>query len=370
MKRQLLLPLLMLAAACSGEEAFPPPARLAIPAEAVLASLGELNDTAEVQVLASVGVAALSETGRFLAVGERAVPPFVRVLDRETGRAWSFGPRGRGPGELTSAYSLGFLGDSVLLVLNHQRLERFRVTGQWLGGHRLSDTGLLVSAITVGCGGRVFAYGAPAGRDTRSRDSVPWVHELELDPSVSSTDRLWIPGPAGQSWGALFGFDGSADGLLLWHKFRKPEVGYWIPCDGREPTVWSHTVSRAEVEAISLVGDDRAGMVLRLPDTLFSGAAVRGSAKIRAVRWDWNKPGAQVTSFQVVDSVGCREVEFFGNWTLHDAHAHGLVLATRLPFPMVRLIDWNWFEEMLTPAHCPPLPGRTGRRDPPAPSWW
>ncbi len=37
MKRQLLLPLLIFAAACSGEEAFPPPARLAIPAEAVLA---------------------------------------------------------------------------------------------------------------------------------------------------------------------------------------------------------------------------------------------------------------------------------------------------------------------------------------------
>lgn len=64
--------------------------------------------------------------------------------------------------------------------------------------------------------------------------------------------------------------------------------------------------------------NERAGfpsfLLAALPDTLFQGAAVRGSTKIRARTWDWDKRGSEVTSFPVVDSGGCREIEFVGRW--------------------------------------------------------
>lgn len=297
------------AGACSAEEAFPPPARLTIPPEAVLASLGELEDSTGSECWPAPGWRPLPD-GPVSGVGEIAVPPFLRVLDRETGAARSFGPRGAGPGELTSAYALAFMGDSTLLVLSHQRVERFSVTGEWLAGRRAADAGLLISSLTTGCGGRVFAYGVPARHD--GIELVPWVFEIEFDPEFSAKPLLWIPGRASPAWGALFGFDGGGEGVVLWHKFSEPEVGYWIPCDGSEPTVWSHAASRDEVEAVIDLGN-RGGMVLTLPDTLFQGAAARGDARIRARMWDRDKRGSEVTSFQVVDAEGCREVEFVGS---------------------------------------------------------
>lgn len=353
----LALVAVVVTAGCSPEEGFVPPARLDIPPQAVVASFGELEDSTGVQVLARPWAAALSESGRLMAVGEYAAPPLVRVLDRATGEVWSFGPRGRGPGELLSVHALEFLGDSVLLVLSGQRLERFTVAGKWLAGHRSADLGLVVSSITSGCGGRVFAYGVPTDRP--GRDSVPVVFELGLrhDPTVEA--RFWIPGRAGWAQGALQGFDGGDHGVLLWHKFSEPEVGYWIPCDGSEPTVWSHAASLDEVEAVISLGG-RGGMVLTLPDTLFQGAAVRGSTRVLAHTWDWRTPASQVTRFRAADA-GCREVELVGDWRLFDAHADGVLVATMDPYPVVQLIDWNWFEGVLTRAPCPPLPPRAGR---------
>lgn len=354
---QLALVAVVLTAGCSPEQAFVPPARLALPPDAVIAALGELEDSTGVQVLARPSAAALSRSGRLLAVGEYAAPPLVRVLDRATGEAWSFGPRGQGPGELISAHALEFIGDSVLLVLSGQRLERFTVRGEWLSGHWSADFGIRVSSITSGCSGRVFAYGVPAGRS--SPDSVPWLFELDLDHDPSARVLLWTRGRSSWAQGALQGFDGGDDGILLWHRLSIPEVGYWIPCDGSEPTVWSHAVSPDEVEAMIDMGD-RGGMVLTLPDTLFQGAAVRGSARVMARTWDWQTPASQVTSFRAVDT-GCREVELLGDWRLYDAHADGLVVATSYPYPVVQLIAWDWFEGVLTPARCPQPPGGAGR---------
>lgn len=360
-KHCLRLAVLVVTFGCAPEEVFLPPARLAVPPEAVLVSFGVVEDSTGVHVLARPWVAALSESGRYLAIGEYAAPPLLRVLDRETGEAWSFGPRGRGPGELLSAHAVEFLGDSVLLVMSGQRLERFSVDGRWLAGYRPVEAGLTVVAIASGCGGRVYSYGAPV--DARGLDSVPWIHELQLGPMVSSRPLFWTQGHAPRGWGDLHGFDASEEGILLWHKRVEPEVGYWIPCDGSDPTVWSHAAAPQDVvDAVPLAGD-RAGMVLQLPDTVFRGAAVRGSTKVRARAWDYDRRGSAVTSLQVVDSGGCWEVELLGSWRLRDAHADGLVLSTESQgVPVVQLIDWNWFDGVLTPARCPPLPGGAGRQ--------
>ena len=94
------------------------------------------------------------------------------------------------------------------------------------------------------------------------------------------------------------------------------------------------------------------GSVLTLPDTLFQGAAALGPVKIRTRRALQPDDGIDVTSFHVVAGEECLEVEIFGDWKLYDAHRDGLVLATSEPFPSVMVIDWAWFEGILTQARC------------------
>ena len=334
------------------EEIFDPPARVAIPPEAIIASFGELTDTTEVEVLTWARLASLSESGRYLAIGDNA-PPFLRILDRKKGTKTSFGERGNGPGELMSAYSLDFLGDSILLVLSSgQRLERFTVAGESLGGHRLPDTGVLVRSIAVACDDRVFAYGVPVGH--RQLDTVPWVHELKLGSEISAEALLDIPGTGYlMGYGGLNGFDGNSDGLLLWHRAREPQVGYWLPCDGGSSVLWSHTAPREIVErSLTLEGREVGGSVLTLPDTLFQGAAAFGEVKVRVRKALRPEDGVEVSSFHVVEKDECREVELLGNWTLHDAHREGLVMETSDPFPRVQVVEWAWFNAVLSRVSC------------------
>jgi len=334
------------------EESFDAPARVAIPSEAIVASFGELSDTTEVDILTWARLASLSESGRYLTIGDHA-PPFLRILDRKTGTKRSFAERGHGPGELMSAYSLDFLGDSVLLVLSAgQRLERFNVAGDWLTGHRLPDTGVLVKSIAVGCGERIFAYGVPVGH--RRVDTVPWVHELKFGSEVSAEALLDIPGTGYfMGYGGLNGFDGNSEGLLLWHRAREPQVGYWLPCDGGPAILWSHTAPREIVErSMTLEGGEVGGAVLTLPDTLFQGAAALGQVKVRLRKAFQPEDGVDVSSFHVVGQDECQEVEILGDWTLHDAHRDGLVIATSDPFPRVEVIEWDWFNSVLTRVSC------------------
>jgi hypothetical protein len=354
----LLCPALLACGNEADDASFPPPARVEIPAEAVVASFGSLSDPSEMEVLTTVWLAALSETGRFLAVGDRAAP-FLRVLDRETDSAVSFGAEGRGPGEILRPLALDFHGDSILLVLAGGRLERFGTTGEWLGGRPLTGLGLQVTSMTAGCGDGIFLYGVPGNH--RRLDTVPWLHEVDFGPEPSAETRLEIPGRGYDfGWGGLHGFDGTKEGLVLWHMFKEPQVGYWLPCDGGQAKIWSHTASDTERlgKAFELE-DNRQGMVLTLPDTLFAGAAARGSVKVRARRALEPDDEVAVTTFHVVTDDGCREVELEGEWTLRDAHADALVLTRYEPFSAVQVIEWAWFKSVLNPAPCAPTPPRS-----------
>lgn len=106
------------------------------------------------------------------------------------------------------------------------------------------------------------------------------------------------------------------------------------------------------METAFALSDDRGGMALSLPSTLFAGAAVRGSVKIRAHRARESRDPEPVTTFHVVTDGECHDVELVGEWSLHDTHVDGLVLSRREPFPSVEVLDWSWFEEQLTPARC------------------
>ena len=239
-----------------GNGVFQPPAQVEIPLEALVDSFGELSDSTGVQVLDWPWVAALSETGRFLAIGDRSYP-YLRILDRESDSAWSFGLPGEGPGELGQPRAVEFVGDSALLVLHRQRLEVFGVTGEWQRGFPLSVLPFSVLTVTIGCSGKLYAYGALSRR--RGIESTSWVHELKLGPEISAEPRLTIPGPGWPGYaGQQLGFDGARDGILIWHRYSHPEVGYWLPCDGAVPTVWSHSASK-EVGEKTLSPGGRSG---------------------------------------------------------------------------------------------------------------
>jgi hypothetical protein len=100
------------------------------------------------------------------------------------------------------------------------------------------------------------------------------------------------------------------------------------------------------------LGGERVGMALTLPDTLFAGAAARGSVRIMARSPLRPRDGAPYTTFRAVQGERCMAVEGSGSWTLHDAHALGLIVTRSDPFPVVRLVDWTWFERTLTDVAC------------------
>lgn len=345
--------LLLMLAACGDEQRrFDPPPDVYMTPEALVVSFGALSDTTGAEALGRVEGAALSESGRYMAVADES-SPHLKVFDRASDSAWSFGAEGEGPGELRAAYALQFLGDSSLIVLSgDHRLEHFSVQGEWRGGSSLGPTDLLIGSITAGCGQSIYAYGRPARY--RHLDSLPWVHQVRRDPEVSARPLLWIAGTEFRfGRGSLKGFDATEDGVLLWDRAQTPHVGYWLPCGGDSVRIWSRwAAEEIEVESGLESRQGVGGQVLTLPDTLFAGAAARGSTKMWARRANLPDDIEQVTLVRVHRNGACRAVGLLGEWTLHDAHSDGLIVATSEPFPSVSVLDWTWFEAKLAQVRC------------------
>lgn len=345
--------LVLVLAACGDEQRrFDSPPDVYVTPEVVLASFGSLSDTTGVEALGRVDDAALSESGRYVAVADES-SPHLKILDRASDSAWSFGAEGDGPGELRAAYAVEFLGDTSLLVLSgDHRLEHFSVQGEWQGGYSLSATDLLISSITAGCGQSIYAYGRPARYP--HLDSLPWVHEVRHDPEVSTRPLLWIAGTEVRfGRGSLKGFDATGDGVLLWDRAQTPHVGYWLPCGGDSVQIWSRwAAEEVEVESGLRSREGVRGQALTLPDTLFAGAAARGSTKIWARRPYRPNDGEQVTLLRVHRNGACRGVGLLGEWTLHDGYSDGLLVSTYEPFPSVSVLDWTWFETKLAQVRC------------------
>jgi hypothetical protein len=246
---------------------------------------------------------------------------------------------------------LDFTDDSLLVVLSGSQLHRFTVTGTWQGVATSSDHRLSVMSITSGCGDRQFAYGVPSGQS--ETELVPWVHELGPPPGDSSVPLLYVPGGVGGNlrFGALIGFDGTEDGVFVWHMQLQSgvEAGYWIPCDGTNPRVIDSVNAGESVSEAFVAGADRV-MVLTLPDTLFAGAAAQGRLAIRAFRW--KDAGTEVTTIHAIQEQGCGAIELLGGWNVHDLEQGLIVLARDTPFPAVYIVDWAWIEARLVDAAC------------------
>jgi len=341
------LTLAFLLSACSGEE-FDAPTRLAVPPEATLFSFGGLADGAGGEALALVRHAILSESGQYLALGDYEAP-FLRVVDRSTGAASSFGNSGEGPGEMRGVASIAFLGDSLLLVLTlGQRLERFTPAGEWIGGNSVREAGVAGYAMSVGCGGRLYMYGLPVGARARGDIAPAWVHEVQVNDTLTSLPLLTIAGALSVAYGSLQGFQATSDGVMIWHK--PSDTGYWLPCGEREADIW--TQADPVVTQARAVTDNSGnrGMALILPDTVFNGAAATAGVMLTAR--SWGRGGTQVTAIRAVADRACREVELLGTWWLLHAHLDGIVLSSSNPFPSAKIIDWEWLQGSMTPVRC------------------
>lgn len=340
----------LLATACGGESRAPVQ-QLHLPTSEALDSLGRLSDSTRAEVFSRIKDASLSPSGRFFAVSDEA-PPYLRILDRVERTISSFGNEGPGPGELRGVHAVDFEGDSVLLVLAAGRLERFSVDGEWLGGESLSRRRIHPMSFAMGCGDRLFVYGAPV--EHRELDSVPWLHEVDQSASSLTTPVLVIPGRAGGSvrYGALYGVDGTDDGIFVWHIQVQSgvEAGYWIACDGSEPILLEHTAGSVPAAEAFLVGG-RQVLALTLPDTLFAGAAAIGAgAAFRA--FSSQNGDEATTSIRTIGSSGCELLEIVGDWRLYDAERGLLVLARQEPFPSAILVDSEWIRSNSVQRAC------------------
>jgi hypothetical protein len=336
--------------ACS-QDPHPTPERIDVPEEAVFASFGRFSDSTGVQEFSRVTGARIAASGRYLAVVD-AAPPFVRVFDLVNDSAWAFGRYGGGPGELGGAPTADFLGDSALVVMSGMpgtRYDRFTVQGQWEFGVRTPVHGILGSSLATACGGRIFVYGIPGG--SRSAHAAPWIHEVTPDFETAIETRLTISGRAVMRYGALFGVDGTDEGVWVWHRQIQSgvEAGYWIPCEASPPVLIDQKGAEGSVEDAFLHGGQA---VLRtvLPDTLFAGAAAQSGTLVRAFRW---KDGdTWVTALRAVSDHDCDMVELIGRWTLRALHRNRVVLSREDPHPTVQVVDWNYIVAHLTDVPC------------------
>jgi len=322
--------------------------RLKIDPSHVVQSVGRLDGAPEAAILSGIRAAELSEDGRYLAIANGS-PPFLRIFDRSSDSIWSFGSGGEGPGELRAPWGMSWLGDTAIVVLSGVRLDRFTIAGAWRGAIRLPDRGLVGMSVMTGCGDHVYVYGVPTGY--AGMDPVPWVHEMPMDSISQPRPMLFVPGRAVGSvrFGARLGVDGTERGLFVWHRDipTRKEAGYWVPCDGSEPHMVDGTPTS---EQPNRAADRSSGVVLTLPDTMFSGAAAGAAEMLRAE--SWTEEANVVTRLIAMGDRGCSAVELIGEWVLKDLGETVLVLADQEPFPRVQLIDWKWLRDQMVAVPC------------------
>jgi hypothetical protein len=268
-------------------------------------------------------------------------------MDLHSGISWSFGYQGEGPGELRNAYSVQFLGDTLISVISSVHLEEFTTEGEWIDRTRLPDLGVRAVAHTWACSERWFFYGKPSER--LRKDSTQWVHET-ADLGTSVTPRLSLPGTAPLRFGALYGFAGTDEGVAVWHDQNGVGVGYWVPCEGKASVVDHRGVEETVSTSLSAAGD--RAMVTVLPDTLFWGAVAEGTSFIHAFQWE--DGDEEITTIKVLDDTDCSSAELGGSWRIYDLSQGKLLLAQHDPFPAVKIVEWAWLRSLLTTGSCVP----------------
>lgn len=299
----------------------------------------EFGDLETGNVLGSVQDAAISPTGRYLAVLDRD-DPHLRVLDREYDTAYVFGKEGEGPGEVKSPMSIAFLGDSVLALLRSGAIDFFSPLGILRNTIHTSELGIRAQAITEGCDA-LFLYGISGEEDRATKPR--WLHRVEVQSSPDhSVPFLSLGGRSAAKWGALEGLDGSDREIFLWHRPRNAEAGWVFDCEKETVRLLQSRENETDVRT-GLLEDGSGGASFTLPDTLFSGAVVYGDVFLAAhtVRGETGEYGSGQTLLRswAPDGKGC--VEIPGWWWVFDAEADLVALATQEPFPRVLLVPFS-----------------------------
>jgi hypothetical protein len=298
----------------------------------------EFGDLETGNVLGTVQDAAISPSGRYLAVLDRD-DPHLRVLDREYDTAYVFGKEGEGPGEVKFPMSIAFLGDSVLAVLRSGAIDFFSPPGILRNTIQSSDLGIRAQAITDGCDA-LFIYGI-SGEEGRAAEPH-WLHRVKVQSSPDrSVPFLSLGGRSAAKWGALEGLDGSDREIFLWHRPRNTEAGWVFDCEGETVRLLQSRESETEVRT-ALLEDGSGGAVFTLSDTLFSGSVVYGDVFLVAhtVRGENGEYGAGQTLLRSWAPEGRGCVTIPGWWWVFDAEAELVALATQEPFPRVLLIPF------------------------------
>lgn len=347
----IVLGLSLLTIGCGKEPHYPAPPRLALDSLAATVRFGILEGGADPRVVSQVRHAVLSESGRVLAVGDRD-PPFLRLLDRETGKVIAFGEEGDGPGELAAAGSLSLVGDSVLLVHSHRgRIDAYSRSGEWLRGINVKAAGLLdVSSFTRACGDRWFVVGVDA--EYRNQDTVAVLYEVDRANGPAVRPRGWVQRPMARI-PYVRGFDESAGDIIVWLDWLDHEAGLQVPCAGGPTKTWSAVDHGPdEGERSVRLGGGVHGAAVTLSDTFVAAVAANDRGIYRAT-WPWARADdSDATKLRVFLNGSCMALELIGEWNLHDVTEDEVVLSRRDPFPQVWVMPLHELERHMVPASC------------------
>jgi hypothetical protein len=306
--------------------------------------------TRENEVFSRIVDASLSRSGRFVVVLDEA-PPFVHVFDRQDGAAWTFGVTGEGPGELRDPYSLEVLADTVLLVLNGNGIDWFKLDGTWKQRNRLGELGLLASAITTGCSDRVFVYGRSEGGT--SSDTVSWLHELRLDSTPPNTTALKVWGSVSPvRFGSIEGLDATNEAVLLWHRSDWSQTGWWLPCSSLQPIRLTSRSATLTVSEEQVIDSERTAvkMSISYSDTLAGGAAISGRTSVVSLKW-WRK-GQEHTTLEFHSAETCSALNLLGHWALYDATPTEMVLGYTDLVPETWIVSSGTLAALSEPNTC------------------
>ncbi|HKP75400.1 MAG TPA: hypothetical protein VJT67_07630 [Longimicrobiaceae bacterium] len=265
-----------------------------------------------------------------------AVPPFVKVFDRQGHLRAAFARKGAGPGEVEAPSALAASGDTAILVADARGgLSVFDLDGRlkW----RSRPLGIVPLALAPGCGGGWTLYGPAV---TRAR-SPAWLHDLQ--PSGDSAvlrGTLQDSLPAeGVGIGLAYGLVRGPAGLVLRHDAG--HAVYARGCGALAPSLLFQTPARGSR------GEIRSGEGRQVTHAPPGTRAVAGIAEV-AGGWVladvFAGGGTELVLHRRGGATRTRRVR--GEWFLRDSGPGGVLVSTDDPDPRLYVLRPAAFERL------------------------
>jgi hypothetical protein len=195
----------------------------------------------------------LSESGERFVVLDR-YPPFVRVYGADGRLQAAFVNEGGGPGEARNPLALAVSGDSLVALVDVQRLSLFSIEGEFLSSTRLS--GGFPAGIAVACGKWVVYSLAPLGGVFQAQLIETNLRLGELSVSLLPGDSVVAPRMGG------FHLVGSKDKLVVRHDLIADPLLLARACDSSTHSEWEVLPGSSWLYPLTRPGD---GMVFASP---------------------------------------------------------------------------------------------------------